>query len=88
LWPEHRVSTMWFRIYEEAQSARKPGAPCSTRCSGRIEKGHADGIISWHPDRLARMRSMVVESIHLLIPVTSKIFASHHTHSRTTHRGS
>jgi len=42
------------RIYEEAQSARPSQvAPCSTRCSA-IGKDTPDGIISWHPDRLAR----------------------------------
>jgi DNA invertase Pin-like site-specific DNA recombinase len=39
---------------EEAQSAKAPGRPRFERMMQRLEAGEADGIIAWHPDRLAR----------------------------------
>lgn len=41
-------------IVEEAQSAKAPGRPRFDYVVKEIEKGKADGIIAWHPDRLAR----------------------------------
>jgi DNA invertase Pin-like site-specific DNA recombinase len=39
---------------EEAQSAMTPGRPLFTNALDRIERGEADGLIGWAPDRLAR----------------------------------
>ena len=38
----------------EKQSAKKPGRPVFNDMIARIEKGEANGILAWHPDRLAR----------------------------------
>ncbi|MHB0978140.1 MAG: recombinase family protein [Minisyncoccota bacterium] len=67
------------KIYEEAQSARKPGRPIFDEMLQRIEKGHAEGIISWHPDRLARNSVDGGRIIHLLDTGSLKDlrFASH-----------
>jgi len=38
----------------EKQSAKIPGRPIFNEMIKRIEKGEANGILAWHPDRLAR----------------------------------
>ena len=38
----------------EKQSAKVPGRPIFGQMLRRIERGEANGIVSWHPDRLAR----------------------------------
>jgi site-specific DNA recombinase len=43
-----------IRVYEEAFSAKAPGRPIFGEMIAEIEKGNADGIIAWAPDRLAR----------------------------------
>jgi DNA invertase Pin-like site-specific DNA recombinase len=39
---------------EEAKSAKSPGRPVFNNLMKRVERGEADGILAWHPDRLAR----------------------------------
>ena len=41
-------------IFIEKQSAKIPGRPIFGDMLKRIEHGEADGILAWHPDRLAR----------------------------------
>ena len=41
-------------VFIEAMTAKKPGRPKFNEMISRIEKGEAQGIIAWHPDRLAR----------------------------------
>ena len=38
----------------EKQSAKIPGRPIFSEMTKRIEQGDANGILAWHPDRLAR----------------------------------
>jgi site-specific DNA recombinase len=41
-------------VFEESKSAKAPGRPVFDQMISRLEQGEAQGIIAWHPDRLAR----------------------------------
>ena len=41
-------------VYEEAFSAAAPGRQQFGEMLGRVERGDAQGVIAWAPDRLAR----------------------------------
>ena len=43
-----------IEVFIEKQSAKIPGRPIFNEMIKRIEKGEAQGILAWHPDRLAR----------------------------------
>ena len=50
----------------ESKTAKKPGRKIFNDMLNRIEAGEADGIIAWHPDRLARNAVDSGQIIYLL----------------------
>ncbi len=50
----HKEGLTVIQEFQEARTAKSPGRPIFDEMILRIEKGEAEGIIAWHPDRLAR----------------------------------
>ena len=48
---EHLIVVETFR---ESQTAKCPCRPIFNQMLDRMERGEAEGILAWHPDRLAR----------------------------------
>jgi DNA invertase Pin-like site-specific DNA recombinase len=49
-----RENIFVYKEVIEAKTAKKPGRPLFNELLVEIERGHAEGILAWHPDRLAR----------------------------------
>jgi len=50
----HKESIRIVKMFTESRTAKKPGRPVFNEMMNLIEAGKAQGILSWHPDRLAR----------------------------------
>lgn len=48
---EHLTIVDTFR---ESQTAKQPGRPLFNEMLAWVERGEAEGVLAWHPDRLAR----------------------------------
>ena len=49
-----RENLFVYKELVEKMTAKEPGRPIFNTMLSSIEKGEAEGILSWHPDRLAR----------------------------------
>ena len=50
----HRENLEILQEFTESKSAKTPGREVFGEMMTRIERGEANGILAWHPDRLAR----------------------------------
>jgi site-specific DNA recombinase len=53
-------------VLEESKSAKTPGRPVFNAMLQRLAHGEAEGIVAWHPDRLARNSLDGGQIIHML----------------------
>ena len=64
-------------VFIEKQNAKIPGRQIFGEMLKKIEHGEADGILAWHPDRLARNSVDGGQIIYLIdCGHTKRIFAS------------
>ena len=49
-----RENLLIAATFRESQTAKEPGRPIFNDMLKRMEHGEAEGILAWHPDRLAR----------------------------------
>lgn len=61
-----RENLQIVEMKEEAKSAKATGRPIFNEMLKRIQRGEANGILAWHPDRLARNALDGGQIIHLL----------------------
>jgi len=55
-----------FRVFRESKTAKEPGRPVFNDMLSRVEQGEVNGLICWHPDRLARNSIDGGRIIHLV----------------------
>ena len=55
-----------FASFQEAKTAKEPGRMKFAEMLSFLEKGKAEGILSWHPDRLARNSVNGGKIIHMI----------------------
>ncbi len=53
-------------VFIESKTAKVPGRDIFNQMLDRIEKGEAQGILAWHPDRLARNAVDAGKIVYLL----------------------
>ncbi|KKP71164.1 MAG: Recombinase [Candidatus Roizmanbacteria bacterium GW2011_GWA2_35_19] len=53
-------------VFIESKTAKVPGRDIFNQMLDRVEKGEAQGILAWHPDRLARNAVDAGRIIYLL----------------------
>ena len=55
-----------IKVFTETKTAKEPGRQIFNQMLLELEQGRAEGIIAWHPDRLARNSVDGGKVIHLI----------------------